>query len=551
MYADYFGLRELPFNNTPDPRFFFSTPDHEEALASLIYAVNEQKGFVLLTGEVGTGKTLIARMMLRQFGDRICFANLNHTISNGRELLEAVSTEFDLPFDHKTSNAQLVRQLHDHLLTRFGTGTPVVLIVDEAQNLPVDAFELLRTIGNLEADDAKLLQIIIIGQPELQRRFLEPNLRQLRQRIFRCFHLPSLSRELTEGYIQHRLTLAGGQNLDIFDTRAIDRIHEYTQGLPRLINTLCDNAMLSAYSADRHQIDAEFLESVIAQMMTIEPPAPAVGLPPRSAQGAGGRCLTGGTASSRRSASGAGLPSGALAAARPPAGQPTGARCDESVTASPSSVREAQAVHARLHSAVELARTLLDRLQPALAGVQDRDHTTHELTETARTTLRETRKLHRRIEDIAAQAHDLQTQVRSSLDRIAEQFERTNRLALSLKQTADRTETLAAARTRLPELQEHARSGTGRPRLAAPRDAGRVEQLLHEGRQSLAELRSLLTGAGGGPGADPLLSLPVSAAASAGVADPPAARLAQQVQGLVSLMEQHEAHAGLADFVPA
>jgi general secretion pathway protein A len=271
MYTDYFGLREHPFNNTPDPRFFLATPEHEEALASLIYAVSELKGYVLLTGEVGTGKTLVARVMLRHFQNRIIFANINHAVTNGRDLLESICTEFDLPFEPEDSTAQLVRALHDFLLDNFGRNRPVVLILDEAQNLPIDAFEQLRMIGNLEADDAKLLQVVIIGQPELQKMFLQPQLRQLRQRVYRTFHLPGLDRTTTERYIKHRLKVAGAANPNVFDAPGIERVYAYSQGLPRLINTLCDNAMLTAYAQHQRIVNVSTIDSVIQQMMSIDP----------------------------------------------------------------------------------------------------------------------------------------------------------------------------------------------------------------------------------------------------------------------------------------
>lgn len=275
MYAEFFGLRELPFNNTPDPRFFFSTADHEEALASLIYAVRERKGFVLLTGEVGAGKTLVSRMMLRHFGAHISFAAISHGVHDASDLMEAVLTELELEHKPRTSNAQMVRILQDYLLSQFAQNKPVVLMLDEAQNLPTDAFEQLRMIGNLEADDAKLLQIVIVGQPELQSMFASRELRQLRQRIFRSFHLPALSREDTENYILHRLRIAGAERDDIFASGAIDRIYRNARGLPRLINAICDNALLSAYAADRREIDGEMIEGVARQMMMIDEQADA------------------------------------------------------------------------------------------------------------------------------------------------------------------------------------------------------------------------------------------------------------------------------------
>jgi type II secretory pathway predicted ATPase ExeA len=270
MYASFFGLRELPFNNTPDPRFFFSTPDHEEALASLIYAIAEGKGFVVLTGEVGAGKTLVTRLMLRHFGTGIAFASVNNSQVNANELLHTVCSEFNIDAPSNATNVELTRMLQDFLLSSFAMNKPVVLMLDEAQALTREAFEQIRMIGNLEADDAKLLQIVIVGQPELKEMFEANDMRQLRQRLFRSFHLGALTRSQTEGYIFHRLSVAGATFPEkILSASAIDAIYDYSQGLPRLINTLCDNAMLSSYAADTNEIDGPFIKNVIAQMMTV------------------------------------------------------------------------------------------------------------------------------------------------------------------------------------------------------------------------------------------------------------------------------------------
>ncbi|HUU82352.1 MAG TPA: AAA family ATPase [Phycisphaerae bacterium] len=279
MYAAHFGLREPPFNNTPDPRYFYATPDHEEALASLVYAVSELKGYVLLTGEVGTGKTLVSRMMLRHFGNRVSSAVVNNTSLGADDLLAAVCAEFDLAPSASATRFELFRALQNHLLAEFAANRPVVLVLDEGQNLPDQAFEQLRMIGNLEADDAKLLQMVIVGQVELRDRFAAPAMRQLRQRIFRSFHLTALSPELCAGYIRHRLSVARlGTSIKpqqhgtadvplVFDQDAIELIYQYSQGLPRLINTLCDNAMLTAYAADRHHVDGDMARTVAAQTL--------------------------------------------------------------------------------------------------------------------------------------------------------------------------------------------------------------------------------------------------------------------------------------------
>jgi type II secretory pathway predicted ATPase ExeA/predicted nucleic acid-binding Zn-ribbon protein len=269
VYAKYFGLRELPFNNTPDPRFFYPTPDHEEALATLLFAVGEGKGYVLLTGETGTGKTLISRLMLRHFDGRVAFATVNHAVESAHDLLHLVCAELEIDVRGDETTAQLIHTLQTFLLDRFAARVPVVLLLDEAQNLPRDAFELLRTIGNLESDDAKLLQVVILGQPELRARFQAADMRQLRQRLFRTFHLPALNRQQCGAYVRHRLHVAGAA-AEVFDDSAIDSIHRHTGGLPRQINTLCDNALLSAYSADRTTIDGPFVESVVRQMMPID-----------------------------------------------------------------------------------------------------------------------------------------------------------------------------------------------------------------------------------------------------------------------------------------
>jgi general secretion pathway protein A len=276
VYAHYFGLRELPFNNTPDPRFFFPTPEHDEALATLIYAVAESKGFVALTGEVGTGKTLISRLMLRHFGPRIASACVNHACGSARDLIYLIGVEYQLDVDPGDGPAELIRRLQDYLLAKYATNTPAVLVLDEAQALAPDALEMLRTIGNLEADNAKLLQIVILGQPELRRWFRSREAKPLRQRVFRFFHLPALNREQCAGYVRHRVRVAGGENPELFAPSTMDLIYDFSQGLPRAVNTLCDNVLLSAYAADRPTIDRSFLRTVVDEMMAVHDAGPDI-----------------------------------------------------------------------------------------------------------------------------------------------------------------------------------------------------------------------------------------------------------------------------------
>ena len=270
MYAEFFGLAELPFNNTPDPRFYYATPDHEEALASMIYAVSEGKGLMLLTGEVGAGKTLLTKMLTHHLGSRICTAAINHTVASACDLLSSICDGFGLPMPADAGASTCIRMLHDFLLAQRAYNIPVVLMIDEAQGLPRESFEQLRTLGNMENNNATLLQTLIIGQPSLRRLFQLPDMHKLHQRIFRAFHLPALTRVQCPGYVQHRLNVAGAEDAQIFDDSAIEVIHGYSHGSARLINTLCDNAMLSAYSADMRTVSGELVEGVISQMLTID-----------------------------------------------------------------------------------------------------------------------------------------------------------------------------------------------------------------------------------------------------------------------------------------
>jgi len=485
MYAEFFGLRELPFNNTPDPRFFYSTPDHEEALASLIYAVKERKGFVLLTGEVGAGKTLVSRIMLRHFGGAIAFANINHAVQTAGDLMESLCSEFELSYEPDTGNAHLVRILHDFLLAKFAQNTPVVLLLDEAQNLPVEAFEQLRMIGNLEADDAKLLQIAMVGQPELQRLFQSPQLRQLRQRIFRSYHLPALDRTSTDGYIRYRLSVAAGKEVAVFTDAAIDRVYAVSGGLPRIINTICDNAMLSAYSADCRVIEADFLESVLAQMMLggdIQSSRPALSTvgsrPPR-----------------HRSRPATPLPAPQPEVRPPPATAPvasTKARLDLSST----TVDEARALRAALEAMTGRTGELIRRGEELARILQHREQRLEAVSQVVRKVAGGLNDLLSRVEKASVQSRRGCIAAQQIRDHLAIQTQRARQTADDLSHSLARAASRPVVQSapllvKAPPVPVAAAPTPAHQSMADPSG---LEQMLSSTRESLCDLRQLARG---------------------------------------------------------
>ena len=246
MYKEFYGLREYPFNMTPDPQFLFLSRNHRVALEILLYGIRERKGFIAITGEVGAGKTTLCRAMLEQLDGHFSTAVILNPVLNSGELMKAIATEFGLEVSGR-DRLDTVAAISNFLLKQVGQGRETVLIIDEAQNLTEELLEQVRLLSNIETDDRKLLQIVLLGQPELRERLNSPRLRQLRQRITVRYHLKPLTRfEMTQ-YVQHRLELAGASGAPYFTWPALWRVYLYSRGIPRLINAVCDKALLAGY----------------------------------------------------------------------------------------------------------------------------------------------------------------------------------------------------------------------------------------------------------------------------------------------------------------
>ncbi|WP_455366521.1 AAA family ATPase [Kaarinaea lacus] len=260
MYDNYFGLKETPFTIAPDPRFLYMSERHREALAHLVYGFERDGGFVLLTGEVGTGKTTISRCLLEQLPDNSNVAMILNPKVNSQELLASICDELHIDYpEGNTSLKVFIDCINRSLLETNAQGRKTVVIIEEAQNLEMEVLEQLRLLTNLETNQRKLLQIIMIGQPELLQLLARPELRQLEQRITARYHLLPLSQKDTMDYVNHRLEVAGLKE-SVFSHALLRKIYKYTEGIPRKINLLCDRAMLGAYVQNQKQIDKHILD---------------------------------------------------------------------------------------------------------------------------------------------------------------------------------------------------------------------------------------------------------------------------------------------------
>ncbi len=270
MYMRFFGLKQEPFSLAPDPRYLYMSKRHREALAHLLYGVGGGGGFVLLSGEIGAGKTTVCRCFLEQIPKRCNVAYIFNPKLTVLELVKSVCDEFRIPVAGGRGQAPTVKTyvdaLNEFLLKTHAVGQNNVLIIDEAQMLSVDVLEQLRLLTNLETNERKLLQIVLIGQPELRTMLERPELEQLAQRVIARFHLKALSSKETEHYIRHRLSVAGMTRAIPFDRKALQRIHDIARGVPRRINLLCDRAMLGAYAHGKTGIDTEIVEKAAREV---------------------------------------------------------------------------------------------------------------------------------------------------------------------------------------------------------------------------------------------------------------------------------------------
>jgi type II secretory pathway predicted ATPase ExeA len=265
MYKTFFGLSALPFAASPDPRFLYKTPQIREALACLQYGIAARKGFVVMTGEVGTGKTTLLKTVLRSFvQDRFSTAFVFNPRLNVLDFLEFVLTDFGIPPVTRTKSGMLL-QFNRWLLERFRNQQLCAIVIDEAQNLSSELLEEIRLLTNLETSSEKLVQIVLSGQPELEVKLCDPRVRQLRQRISIWCKTQPLTSEETKGYIVERLRIAGA-NQPVLSPEASQLVHRYSNGIPRLINLICEHAMISAYAEQVKPITADIIESVCAEL---------------------------------------------------------------------------------------------------------------------------------------------------------------------------------------------------------------------------------------------------------------------------------------------
>ena len=268
MYESFYGFKEKPFDLHPDPDYLYMSREHENTYVHLEYAIIENKGFVVVTGEIGSGKTTLLNYLLNKIGKNFQVGLVNNTNILPSEFLKMVCKEFEL--DPKSNDkAELNDIFSEYLIAQFGAGERVVLIVDEAQNLTNETMEEIRMLSNIETEKHHLIQIILVGQPELRFKLQQSNLKQFAQRVTVHCHLRGLEKGEVQEYIKHRLEVGGGERFDIFDPDTIEKIAEYSRGIPRLINILCDSALVYGFADELETISTPILDSVYEELKAL------------------------------------------------------------------------------------------------------------------------------------------------------------------------------------------------------------------------------------------------------------------------------------------
>jgi len=259
MYLKFYGLKEKPFSVTADPNFLYLSRHHREAISHMQYGIEERMGFLEITGEIGTGKTTICKGLLNTLDEHTKTAFILNSNLSEIQILQAIVEDFGIRLKNK-NKLTMMNELNKFLLDQLKQNNNAVLIIDEAQNLKLSLLEQIRLLSNLETEKEKLLQIILVGQPELKEKLASKELEQLRQRIAIRYHILPLDRDEVEGYMSHRLEVAGSHNGNFFKHDAIDSIFKFSRGVPRLINIICDKALLSGYAAEKKSIDSYMIK---------------------------------------------------------------------------------------------------------------------------------------------------------------------------------------------------------------------------------------------------------------------------------------------------
>lgn len=268
MYESFYGFKEKPFDLHPDPDYLYMSRVHENTYTHLEYAILENKGFVVVTGEIGSGKTTLINYLLNKIGEDIQVGLVNNTNIRPAEFLKMICQEFEL--DTKTDDkAELLDIFSGYLIDQFAAGERVVLIIDEAQNLTNDTMEEIRMLSNIETEKHHLIQVILVGQPELKFKLQQSNLKQFAQRVTVHCHLTGLEKDEVKEYINHRLEIGGGDRFDLFNPETIVRIAEYSRGIPRLINVLCDSALVYGFADELQTIGLEVLDNVYEELKSL------------------------------------------------------------------------------------------------------------------------------------------------------------------------------------------------------------------------------------------------------------------------------------------